>query len=116
MKPSTSKTITIDALASSLASRTMSEYADNMLNFIEICNSEEDLDSRIEILYNLNSFLYPPELQLNMPSLITDDYISLALYKLEMLCRQIKWIASQFSISQGNSISALTALIRTRKE
>jgi hypothetical protein len=116
MKPSTSKTITIDALASSLASRTMSEYADKMLNFIEICNSEEDLDSRIEILYNLNSSLYPPELQLNMPSLITDDYISLALYKLEMLCRQIKWIAGQSSISQGNSVSALTALFRTRKE
>jgi hypothetical protein len=95
MKSSTSKTITIDSLASSLASRTMSEYADKMLNFIEICNSQEDLDSRIEILYNLNSFLYPPELQLNIPSLITDDYISFALYKLEMLCRQIKWIANQ---------------------
>jgi hypothetical protein len=109
MKPSTFKTITIDALASSLASQTMSEYADKMLNFIEICNSQKDLDSRIEILYNLNSFLYPPELQLNLPSLITDDYISLALYKLEMLCRQIKWIANQSSISQDNSISVLTA-------
>jgi hypothetical protein len=105
MKPSTSKIIIIDALASSLASRTMSEYADKILNSIEICNSEEDLDSKIEILYNLNSLLYPSELQLNMPSLITDDYISLALYKLEMLCRQIKWIANQSSISHDNPIS-----------
>jgi len=105
MKPSTSKIIIIDALASSLASRTMSEYADKILNSIEICNSEEDLDSKIEILYNLNSLLYPSELQLNMPSLITDDYISLALYKLEMLCRQIKWIANQLSISHDNPIS-----------
>jgi hypothetical protein len=116
MNPSTSKTITIDTLASSLASRTMSEYADKMLNFIEICKCEEDLDSRIEFLYNLNSILYPPDLQLNMPSLITDDYISRALYKLEMLCRQIKWMASQSSISQDDSISALTTLFRTRKE
>ena len=108
MKPSTPKTITIDALASSLASQTMSEYADKMLSFIDLCNSEADLDSRIEILHNLNSFLYPPELRLNMPSLITDDYISLALYKLEMLCRQIKWIARQSSSSQGISMSALT--------
>jgi hypothetical protein len=49
---------------------------------IKKCNEELDLDKRIQILQQINSIL-PQTLQLKIPSLITDDYINTALYRIE---------------------------------
>ena len=49
---------------------------------IKKCNEEFDLDKRIQILQQINSIL-PQTLQLKIPSLITDDYINIALYRIE---------------------------------
>jgi hypothetical protein len=48
---------------------------------IEECNNEADIDKKIELLYKINSRL-PKLSQENLPSLITDDYIDTALYKI----------------------------------
>jgi hypothetical protein len=49
---------------------------------IKKCNEELDLDKRIQILQQINSTL-PQTLQLKIPSLITDDYVDIALYRIE---------------------------------
>jgi hypothetical protein len=49
---------------------------------VKKCNEEFDLDKRIQILQQINSIL-PQTLQLKIPSLITDDYINIALYRIE---------------------------------
>jgi hypothetical protein len=48
---------------------------------IEECNNESDIDRKIQLFYNLNSML-PISYQINIPSLLTDDYINVVLYKI----------------------------------
>lgn len=87
----------INALLSSLGPQALYRYAINMLNSIEICSCEQNLDKKIQILKSVNSYLLAHELQLSIPSLVTDDYIDSALFKLETMCRQMKWAANQDS-------------------
>ena len=47
----------------------------------EQCNDEPDINKKIELLYRINSILAKPY-QLNIPSLVTDDYIDTALYRI----------------------------------
>jgi len=60
-------------------------YTGNMIgtNIIskltEECNNEENVDKKIEILYRINSML-PMSFQIAIPSLVTDDYVSFALW------------------------------------
>jgi hypothetical protein len=49
---------------------------------IERCKEEQGIDKKIEILYLINSMLLKSQ-QLALPSLLTDDYIDTALYKIE---------------------------------
>jgi hypothetical protein len=49
---------------------------------IEDCYKEEDIDKKVQILYKINSLL-PKTCCINIPSLITDDYIDAALYRIE---------------------------------
>ena len=49
---------------------------------IEDCYDEVDIDKKIQILYKINSLL-PKTCCINIPSLITDDYIDTALYRIE---------------------------------
>ena len=49
---------------------------------VEDCYEEEDIDKKIQILYKINSLL-PKSCCINIPSLITNDYIDTALYKIE---------------------------------
>lgn len=49
---------------------------------IEDCYEEEDIDKKVQILYKINSLL-PKTCCINIPSLITDDYIDTALYRIE---------------------------------
>lgn len=46
------------------------------------CKSELDVDSRAQILHQINTML-PRSQKIKIPSLITNDYISTALYKIE---------------------------------
>ena len=43
---------------------------------------EEDVDKKVQILYKINSLL-PEPYRINIPSLITNDYIDIALYRIE---------------------------------
>jgi hypothetical protein len=49
---------------------------------VEECYEEQDMDKKIQILYKINSLL-PESCQINIPSLITNDYIDIALYRIE---------------------------------
>jgi len=46
------------------------------------CYGEEDVDKKVQILYKINSLL-PEPYRINIPSLITNDYIDIALYRIE---------------------------------
>ena len=46
------------------------------------CYEEEDVDKKIQILYKINSLL-PESYHIKIPSLIANDYIDIALYKIE---------------------------------
>jgi hypothetical protein len=45
------------------------------------CNNEPDINKKIQLLYKINSVL-PKPYQLIIPSLVTDDYIDTALYRI----------------------------------
>jgi hypothetical protein len=49
---------------------------------IEDCYKEEDMDKKVQILYKINSLL-PKTCCVNIPSLITNDYIDATLYRIE---------------------------------
>ena len=54
----------------------------SILELIEECRNEPDIDRRIEILFAINSML-PQSQQLKIPSLITNDYINVVLYRIQ---------------------------------
>jgi hypothetical protein len=55
---------------------------------VEACYEEEDMDKKVQILYKINSLL--SEIQrIKIPSLITNDYIDTALYRIEANMRGI---------------------------
>ena len=56
----------------------------SIMDLVEECKSEPNIDRKIEILYAINSML-PKSQKLKIPSLITNDYIYQALYKVEEL-------------------------------
>ena len=60
----------------------MPEHQENIFDLIEECKTSSEIDKKIEVLYRINSML-PEKHQLKIPSLITNDYVSLALYKIE---------------------------------
>ena len=54
----------------------------SIAGLIEECKNETDIDRKIEILYTINSML-PAQQQVKIPSLITNDYVYQALYRIE---------------------------------
>jgi hypothetical protein len=62
------------------------QHFNKILTYIQMCNHEQNTDKKVQILRFINSVL-PNEIQLIIPSLITDDYVESALYKLEMACK-----------------------------
>ena len=63
-------------------------YLESIISrLIEECNNEVDIDKKIELLYKINSIL-PKLSQENLPSLITDDYIDTALYRIYQKIQQ----------------------------
>jgi hypothetical protein len=95
------------------------QHFDNILKLIEKCSGEQDIDKKIQLLRFINSVL-PEEIQLRIPSLITDDYVEFALYNLEMACRgriKIEKLFSHFILGQWcplvvNDRDSNTSLVR----
>jgi hypothetical protein len=58
------------------------QHRDIIAKLVEDCYEEEDIDKKVQILYKINSLL-PKPCCINIPSLITDDYIDAALYRIE---------------------------------
>lgn len=54
----------------------------SIMDLLEECKVETDIDRKIELLYTVNSML-PKSQQLKIPSLITNDYVYQAIYKIE---------------------------------
>jgi len=59
----------------------MIHWTNDISKLAEECNNEEDVDRKVEILYRINSML-PKPYQLTIPSLVTDDYINSALWRI----------------------------------
>jgi hypothetical protein len=74
------------------------QHFDNILRFIQQCSQEQNIDRKIQILRFINSLL-PEEIQLKIPSLITDDYVESALYNLEMACKGLIKLENYFLFS-----------------
>jgi hypothetical protein len=51
-----------------------------ILKLTDKCSNESDINKKINLLYKINSVL-PGPYQVNIPSLITDDFIDTALYR-----------------------------------
>jgi hypothetical protein len=49
---------------------------------VEDCYNESDIDNKVQILYKVN-LLLPKIHRINIPSLITDDYVDTALFQIE---------------------------------
>ena len=65
-----------------IARSTTAAYLESIISrLIEECNNEVDIDKKIRLLYKINSIL-PKLSQEDIPSLITDDYIDTALYRI----------------------------------
>ena len=61
---------------------TTAAYLESIISrLIEECNNEVDIDKKVKLLYKINSIL-PKLSQENIPSLITNDYIDTALYRI----------------------------------
>jgi hypothetical protein len=57
-------------------------YCDRITKLIGECYNEIDMNNKVQILYEINSLL-PKRRRINIPSLITDDYIDAVLYRIE---------------------------------
>lgn len=54
----------------------------NLSKLIEVCNNESDIDKKVQLFNKINSIL-PSRYKLSTPSLITDDYIDTAIYRIQ---------------------------------
>jgi hypothetical protein len=59
-----------------------SQYYNTITKLVEDCYTEENVDKKILILNNINSII-PESCRINVPPLITNDFINTALYEIE---------------------------------
>lgn len=57
------------------------DLRNTLSKLIEECNSESDIDKKIQLFYKVNSIL-PEKDKVIIQSLITDDYIDIVLYRM----------------------------------
>ena len=60
---------------------TTTHFTSVLSKLAQKCDNESDIDKKINLLYKINSLL-PKQNQLNIPSLLTDDYIDTALFRI----------------------------------
>lgn len=75
-------TISKSVIGQQKYSITKMDHNASIIKLIEECKSESSIDRKIELLYAINAML-PKSQQLKIPSLITNDYVYQALYKIE---------------------------------
>ncbi len=65
------------------------DYRANVLQLIEDCKNEPNMDKKIQLLYHINSILLKPDqLQIQTKSsLLTNYYINTVLHKIEAAMR-----------------------------
>jgi hypothetical protein len=61
-------------------------HLDKILKPIGKFDGEQDIDKRIQLLKFINPAL-PEEIQLTIPSLVTEYYVESALYNIETVCK-----------------------------
>ena len=66
---------------------TTTHWKNTISKLTEECNNEPDVNKKIELLYRINCIL-PKSYQLNIPSLLTDDYINTALSRIDQTIDQ----------------------------
>jgi hypothetical protein len=64
-----------------------SQYYNTITKLVEDCYAEENVDKKILILNNINSII-PESCHVNVPPLITNDFINTALYEIEGVIRR----------------------------
>jgi hypothetical protein len=57
-------------------------HQDIITKLVEDCYNESEIDNKVQILFKINSLL-PKICRINIPSLITDDYIDTVLFQIE---------------------------------
>jgi hypothetical protein len=82
------------------------ELTTSILGMIKECEEEQNVDRKIEILYQINSIM-PESERLKIPSLITSDFIDVALSRIEekVLC----WHFEKEVSGDDNSKYAVTS-------
>lgn len=67
----------------------MADYRTTVLQLIEDCKNEPNMDKKIHLLYHINSILLKPDqIQiLTISSLLTNYYINTVLHKIEASMR-----------------------------
>jgi hypothetical protein len=68
--------------------RTIHHGSSIITKLVQDCYNESDIDNKVQILFNINSLL-PKTCCINIPSLITDDYIDTALFQIE---KSMHWL------------------------
>jgi hypothetical protein len=73
-----------------LATTAIHHSSNIIAKLVEDCYNESDIDSKVQILFQINSLL-PKTCRINMPSLITDDYIDTVLFQIEKSVHCVHW-------------------------
>jgi len=64
------------------------QHSSTITKLVEECYNESDIDDKTQILLKINSLL-PKMCRINLPSLITDDYINTALFQID---KSMHWL------------------------
>jgi predicted DNA-binding protein (UPF0278 family) len=65
-----------------LTTTTTIHHTNVVSKLLHDCYNESDIDKKIQMLYKINSLL-PNIHRINIPSLITSDYVDTALFQIE---------------------------------
>jgi hypothetical protein len=68
--------------------RTIHHSSSIITKLVQDCYNESDIDNKVQILFKINS-LVPKTCRINIPSLITDDYIDTVLFQIE---KSMHWL------------------------
>ena len=60
----------------------MPHHNNVITRLVEECYDESEIDNKVQILFKINSLL-PKSSRINIPPLITDDYINTVLFEIE---------------------------------
>jgi predicted DNA-binding protein (UPF0278 family) len=68
-----------------LTTTTTIHHTNVVSKLLHDCYNESDIDKKIQMLYKINSLL-PDTYRINIPSLITNDYVDTVLFQIEKIC------------------------------